>query len=267
MIGVYHEHWAIKRTLAEKSGIDLYTAVNYNRSNGKNPPKLPRKNRLFCERSPAVPIRGQRERKGMMLMKKKLLWTAALTILALLIFRSRIWDGMENWIFTKSEISQTKEYQTYRAYSAAGKLTEQGYYEEETSDETAEAEPVVPVGMAHVTFAENSFLNVEYFSNGDGSAYLSTDDCYLAPGAHIYAKVVEQDGPSSMYEFDRFRVWRYTDSGRKEVETSCEETDGIIEILEITEADADTELSIEPLGKYETRELMLDAYTEQWMIW
>ena len=47
MIGVYHEHWAIKRTLAEKSGIDLYTAVNYNRSNEKFPRSFAKKPALL----------------------------------------------------------------------------------------------------------------------------------------------------------------------------------------------------------------------------
>ena len=180
-------------------------------------------------------------------MKKRLMLLALLLCVLLTGCAS-----IEETIFEGSGISEEEAYLEYEAYSESGKLTQQGYYAE-PEEETVDTE-----GKAHVTFAENGYLKVVYYSDAEHTHRLDTTGCYLVPGTQIYASVtLKNSAPKNEYEFAGFRICLYEDGECEELQRILPEDDA--PVFAITEDYADAELSIEPIGQYMKRTISLNA--------
>jgi len=194
-------------------------------------------------------------------MRKQVLWL--LLALCLLLSGCAHFDEyLEEQMLAQSKIAEDANYQTYQGYLEEGKLTQQGYHQDDGESETETTEGPVPTDAAHVTFADNSYLSIQYFSDAANTELLNAQSCYLAPGDSIYAIVAVDEGvSSSMYRFSGFRIYQYEDGRRKLADTVQPGEDGFI--LEISEELERAELSIEPIGAYEMRVISLrDYYTD-----
>lgn len=189
---------------------------------------------------------------------KKLTLNFSLVMCLLLSGCSGINDYMRSQMLEKSRIMENGNYQAYQVYSDEGKLTQEGYYSEEAF-ETDETDITAAAKAAHVTFANNSYLKIAYFSDSDSTMLLNTEACYLEPGNNIYATVsISKSVPSSMYYFSGFRIYRYEDGDRELIDTVQPGEDGLI--LEISEGYVGAELSIEPIGNFGKRTISLRDY-------
>lgn len=198
---------------------------------------------------------------------KKLLIYAVVTSCVLLLFSgcSGISERYKNYLDEKihqgSGILEDKDYLQYKELEEKGELNEDGTYQD-SSYEPDKAEE--KAGVIHVTFAKNSFLNVSYYSDPELKNRLDEGGCYLSPGDCVYASEPETDSPySSQYVFVRFRVWACDKPGKREA--VGDEFFGRDEnlVMAIPVGYTGTELAVEPIGKYEDRELTLtDSYTD-----
>lgn len=168
--------------------------------------------------------------------------------------------GMDNYIEQKvraeSGILDDENYISYQNKVASGNVGEDGFYMQ-GSGETEKT------GSIHVTFAENSKLDVQYFEDAGKSTVLDTASCYLNPGDCIYAQV-ETDHDAALYEFSGFYIYEYDASGEKSEAEALEQDYTKTGIAVQIPLDYDkTEISIMPVGKYHSREIPLrDYYTD-----
>lgn len=198
---------------------------------------------------------------------KRLLIYAVLISCVLLLFSgcSAITERYKNYLDEKiqqeSGILEDKDYLDYKGLEEEGKLNEEGTY----SDSAYElGEPEEKAGVIHVTFAKNSFLNVSYYSDPELRNRIDEQSCYLNPGDCVYASEPKTDSPySSQYVFVRFRVWDCGESGKRAlVGDEFSGRDNNL-VMAIPSGYTGTELAVEPIGKYEDRELTLtDSYTD-----
>ena len=157
-----------------------------------------------------------------------------------------------------SGITEEGNYQTYQGYSESGKLTQQGYYSEDVFNDTKTGN-TQPDNVAHITFAQNNYLEIEYFTDTSASTPVDTTACYLAPGDHLYATVsLSRNVASSEYTFSGFRLYQYDDGERVLIDTIALSADG--HLFEVAEEYAGSELSLEPIGVYETRIISLHDF-------
>lgn len=83
------------------------------------------------------------------------------------------------------------------------------------------------------------------------------------PGNSIYAIAsINSKSPSSAYKFEGFRIYQY-DAEMNRTELNAQDLNEGNQVLFITDEMADKELSVEPIGIYETRTIKLrDYYTD-----
>ncbi len=167
--------------------------------------------------------------------------------------------GMDTFLQARmiedSEITETESYKQYTEYQRVGNLTQEGYYQADPITEHT----VYSETAAHITFADNSYLDEEYFLDENATVPLAIENCYLEPGTQIFARVsVNKKAGSSMYYFSGFRLYRYEDGEREAVAVFPVQENGLV--MEITEEYKGAELSLEPIGDYETRTVFLKDY-------
>lgn len=162
-----------------------------------------------------------------------------------------------------SNISTDAGYEQFKEFTAQGNVVD-GYYAPDGDavpllEETGEE---VQNGIK-ISFASNSHLNVRYYYDSDFSTEMDSDGCTLAPGSSIYAKV-KNDGSvtTNRYGFSSFQIYAYTADGqRTPVADVPLGEEGLV--WHIPEDFEETDLVIEPLGKYENRILSFqDYYTD-----
>jgi len=201
-------------------------------------------------------------------MKKLLFLTAVLSILTL-PGCSRLQGYAEEQISSSFQASKEEEgeedYKKYKELQAAGELNQNGEYNglEEVKElqETEEADAAAKsFKQVHITFAENHFLKVSYYYDELFTEPVDTSSCYLDPGERLYASQPKCDNPySNTYVFSEFRIYEYDEEGNREVEPSF--TGGKeSQILEIPADYTGTDLSIEPVGEYQSRKISLEEY-------
>ncbi len=118
-------------------------------------------------------------------------------------------------------------------------------------------ETELPSGAIHVSFFKNANIKVRYFLDAQCTLEIDPELCYIDPGESIYASVTEINNPhSSLYDLKGFRVCRYTDEGERY--TVDNETDDKNLVISVPEDATYTELSVEPLGYYPSRQLSFD---------
>lgn len=159
----------------------------------------------------------------------------------------------------------SENYDKYIELSEAGRLDEKGNYI--LSSESAEAASsedtdvvVIPENSVRVTFADNQRLGVKYYYDSAHTKPVEGSVCWLQEGGCIYAsEPVVKDAASSTYYFERFRVTRYDDKGKKLGELKCDDSvTGLV--LQVAENIGCSELSVEPVGAYASRTLTLSDY-------
>ena len=105
--------------------------------------------------------------------------------------------------------------QQFENYKATGNMTKDGELVNTVSKTEVAAPTPVPDGLVHVTFAENSLLEVNYYTDAELQNKLSTRNCWVEPNTCIYASVpVEKNEYSNKYVFECFQVYSYDSEGR-----------------------------------------------------
>jgi len=156
-------------------------------------------------------------------------------------------------------IISDEEYQTYVNMVDNGQLDENGHYA--AAEFSSELEVLPPEDSVHVTFAQNAYITVQYYTGADLEKPLDPKQCYLKPGDYIYVSEPVCNHPSSSwYKFDRFRMYAYDESGSRTQELSCSSANTSSLVLRIPEDHTGSEISVVPIGKYENRVLKLADY-------
>ena len=163
---------------------------------------------------------------------------------------------MERVIMERSGIYENEEYLQYQEYKEAGKLDEDNQYIYDEEDSSS----VAADGSVHVTFAENRYLKVDYYTDEKMMNQIDESGCYLNPGDTIYGKVTECTNPySNLYELSEYRIAEYDADGNRKAEYSQEAEDGTLE-YNIPSDFTGTELSVMPVGEYRDRSLSMEVY-------
>jgi len=119
---------------------------------------------------------------------------------------------------------------------------------------------IAPEGSVHVTFAQNSYMNTQYFRDTGFNEQVGAE-CYLMPGDCIYAPEPSCDNPSSQwYKFDRFCIYAYDETGKRMKELFWGDEENSELVLRVPADPAVSEISVIPQGKYEKRTLELTDF-------
>lgn len=167
---------------------------------------------------------------------------------------------LEQVLLEKSGILEHEDYLQYQQYQEAGRLDEDGQYFDPNLDESTSSEQEKPSGKIHITFAENRYLNILYYTDSSMETSIDTTSCYLNPGDQLYAKVIECANPNSnLYRLAEYRIMEYDAEGLVKNEYIQEVKDGMLE-YEIPTNFTGTEMSIIPVGEYPNRNLSMSVY-------
>lgn len=94
-----------------------------------------------------------------------------------------------------------------------------------------------------MTFAENRYLNIWYFTDSAMATPINPENCYVNPGDTLYAKVIECNNPNSnLYKLAEYLIVEYDNDGNVEKQHQQTVTDGILE-YEIPSNVGGTEMS------------------------
>ena len=175
-------------------------------------------------------------------MKKALVLLLSFTM-PLLTGCSTLDSKLEQKILEKSGILENEDYLQYQQYLEASRLNENGEYVEPNQGDTAAESQEQSEGQIHVTFAENRYLNIWYFTDSAMATPINPENCYVNPGDTLYAKVIECNNPNSnLYKLAEYRIVEYDNDGNVEKQHQQTVTDGILE-YEIPSNVGGTEMS------------------------
>lgn len=162
-------------------------------------------------------------------------------------------------LLRNSGIITEEDYQSYMELWNSKQLDSEGHYiAKELEDETPFSPPA---GSIHVTFAENAYISVEYYSDAALKKPIDLSQCYMMPGEAIYASEPVCRHPSSnRYRFDRFCIYSCDAEGNRGEEIPCDVKEGPPLAIQIPENYEGTDLAVVPAGKYEKRQLELSDH-------
>ena len=190
-------------------------------------------------------------------MKKKVMVTLLTASLLSLTGCSSVNSFIETKMLEKSGILDDEMYVKYQSKIEEGNIDEEDF---------VECFQEVQSGSIHVTFSTNNNLEITYYSDKECSQQMDDENCYLNPGEYVYADIkVSNDVYSSMYEFDFFNICEYDAEGRRTIVEKWEQSvsttdDGYLAEIKIPADYEGKELSVEPLGKYKSRQITLNDY-------
>ncbi len=145
----------------------------------------------------------------------------------------------------------------YKEYEENPTIVEDVNLKEEEVETVTE--PIVPTAPIHVTFANNPFLKISYYSDAELINLIDTDNCYLSPEDSIYASIINSNSVySNMYTFSEYRVYEYDENGEKIKVNWADNTETMV--CQIPKEYKGTELSIIPVGEYKNRSLSFQDY-------
>lgn len=186
---------------------------------------------------------------------KKLLLLFGGAMLTLLSGCANIDCVLEDGIRERAGIEADSSYTEYRELLEKDQLDSDGTYtgfEDHSSDDPQRK-------AVHVTFAQNSCMNITYYTNEEKSEKLNANEWYLDPGDSIYADKAEIDNSgSSLYEFAEYQIYEITEKAERRLLTT-QKADGRL-VYTIPADYTGNELQIVPIGKYEKRKLNTEAY-------
>lgn len=173
---------------------------------------------------------------------------------------SPVKEFLGNQMKQKSGVLEDEKYVEYEHYQEQGLLDDDGYYSD-TLDDSLDRR----LSGVQVTFADNSNLQIQYYSDSDLTNVVDKADCYISRGDSLYAVVnVSDDVFSSMYEFSDFKVYEYDEDNTKRESSLTMEKTGESYVLTIPEDYPLASISIEPIGTYQERNIKLnDYYTDE----
>lgn len=191
-------------------------------------------------------------------MKKAI--AACATVALLLLPGCAAMDEQLGRLFLqRSGITTQEDYLRYERYRNAGELDESGQYAP-PADQDDEALSQKIDGKIHVTFADNRYMEILYYTDASMATPLSTAECYLNPGDTLYAKLVRYKNPkSNLYRLAEYRIKEYDENGNVQNEYAETVTNDVLK-FEIPADFAGTELSVLPVGEYVDRQLSVDVY-------
>lgn len=191
-------------------------------------------------------------------MKKGVIGTLIVATALSLTGCSSLNSLIEEKMVAKSGIHSDEMYVEYQSQVAAGNTDEDGHFVENLDIEQK--------GDIHVTFSMNNNLNITYYADEKCITQIDTANCYLDPGMSIYASVmVSEDVYSSMYEFSAFNICEYDNNGKRQAVSQWKQTSkstekGYLVEIQIPLNFEGKEISLEPIGKYRSREITLNDY-------
>ena len=163
-------------------------------------------------------------------LKKRILLLICL-LLCLFLLSGCSFSDLMSW---GTGIKKDPDYQTWEKLSENGKLDQDGKY-------TADA--------VHITFAENSTLDMKYYRDPEMNEELPVEGCYLFPGDLIYYSATVRNKAENYFVFDHLDVIEYSAGNvrGKTLDWKYQNTDTA---LMIPFDYMGTEVSIEPIGQY-----------------
>lgn len=163
---------------------------------------------------------------------------------------------IEDAILKKANIEMDAEYIEYSERVKNGTIDENGYY---AGKETDEFELYEDEEAIHVTFAKNSYINVNYYSDVELREEINKEVCLLHANDCIYAEIQNIYNPNTdSYNFDHFEVWEFDEEGNKTNVITSEFKDSLV--FQLPMEYKAKEISIVPLGKYVDKELLLEDF-------
>ena len=166
----------------------------------------------------------------------------------------------EKFILEKSGINRDEDYIKYQELDKNGQLNSEGFYEMNDEEEAVPVMAEVQTGTVHVTFAQNNFMEINYYYDSELTKDVNIEDCYINPGDCIYYRTPEIFSQyANKYEFSEFRIYKFDKNGSRYIETSCNSNETSA-VLKIPEDYQGTEIAVEPIGKYRNQTISLSAY-------
>lgn len=168
-------------------------------------------------------------------------------------------EYLGNIFLDKAGITSQEDYLRYKHYEQANELDEAGYYMESAAQmQTFQQQE--SKGKIHITFGNNRYIEVLYYTDADMTTPLVTNECYLNPGDTLYAKVNRyKNSNSNLYRLAEYRIREYDADGNIQNEYTQKVSDDVLE-YQIPADFAGTELSVLPVGEYVDRELSMHVY-------
>lgn len=168
-------------------------------------------------------------------------------------------SGIQNQMIQHAGIMEDADYKKYVDLRDTGQLDPNGFYKDTTDPASEDGLDSTPDGI-HVSFAINSCLDIEYYWDAELTEPVDTEACYLKPGECVYVKEPECRSPyGSFYCFDGFRIYACDSEPNKREKLFWNESSSDL-IVRIPADYTGSEISVEPVGRYEKRVLTLEDY-------
>lgn len=168
-------------------------------------------------------------------------------------------SGIENVIFDKSGIMENADYQEYKQMEDKGQLDEDGYYIiQEVNNETVDTGD--HEGKVRVSFGNNSYLTVNYFSDEDLKEQITGNKSYIEPGDFIYAKLKKTSNENSnMYCLSEYQIIEFDQDGSVSDKYAVTPENDVMK-LQIPKDFDGSGISIMPVGSYPNRVIEMEVY-------
>lgn len=170
---------------------------------------------------------------------------------------------LENRVLESSGITTDSAYEEYRKLAESKQLNEAGFYIDNQNLDEADVSFIETVGSIHVTFANNSYLSVQFFTDRELTERIDINRCYLNPGDSIYAAPAQSNNPNTKYyRLREYRVYEIDENGNRSKIASqpyAEDPNSTL-LYQIPSDFQGTELSIAPIGEFLSRQIMAKAY-------
>ena len=149
----------------------------------------------------------------------------------------------------KADLENIEEYKTYQQLKTSDQLDENDEYIIPEKEES---------GTIRFVRMKNNQLKVDYFRDAERTDPILGD--WVKPGESIYADVRNDADAAETFCFSHFTIETYSDGKRTELDT-VESKDGLVYVIP---SDYQYEqLIVQPVGKYVSQELHLNAYYEK----
>lgn len=165
---------------------------------------------------------------------------------------------LKDAIRKESGLEAKAEYQLYQSYVESGRLDQDGYYYEKSTEEAiVKTEP--SSDSAQLSVSANGYLNISYYLDADKTKVWNPAESILQCGNKIYADVVlDKSAPGAYYRFAGFRLSEIDENGKRfPIKTIEPSQDGLV--IEITEEYAEKKLALDPIGTYEPCQLFFKS--------
>lgn len=169
-------------------------------------------------------------------------------------------EKVEQCILQLSGITDDEDYKQAQNLQEQGLLNEAGEYEESEYSELKrefQTDEEKEKKQIHVTIAENSCLDIEYFRDPERTGKIEDSFLYMDPGEKLYCSQPESKNDRGAYTFSEFRIFEYDSDGKKGGSFAVTGEESLV--LEIPYDYEGTELAVVPVGKYEKQGLTFQA--------